>query len=187
LERELSGRVTQVLEEMRDGKEGAHEELLRLIYEELRRMAGRSMRDQPAGHTLQPTALVNEAYLRLMGGADVAWESRAHFLGTAACAMRSILVDMARARAAQKRGGGDLRLTFKEDLHGRPDAAESVLAIHEALAKLEEVDPRKAEVVQLRFFAGLDVDETARVLDTSKRTVERLWTLARAWLYREIG
>jgi len=178
--------VTQVLEEVREGKAGAREELLQLIYDELHRMADRSMRDQPAGHTLQPTALVNEAYLRLMGGEEIAWESRAHFLGTAARAMRSILVDMARARAARKRGGGDVRITFKADLHGRSDAAESVLAVHEALAKLEEVDPRKAEVVQLRFFAGLDVDETARVLDTSKRTVERLWTLARAWLYREI-
>lgn len=184
----MSGRVTRILEEVSRGSVEAREELLRLVYEELHRLADRSMRGQRPGHTLQPTALVNEAYLRLMGGAEIAWQNRAHFLGTAARAMRSILVDMARARAAKKRGGQEVRITFQEEIHGRRDtAAEGVLAIHEALAKLETVDPRKAELIELRFFAGLSVEETARVLDTSKRTVERLWELARAWLYREIA
>ena len=169
------------------GSAGAREELLRLVYEELHGLAARSMRGQRPGHTLQPTALVNEAYVRLMGGAEATWQNRAHFLGTAARAMRSILVDMARARAATKRGGQQVRIAFHGAVHGRRDSVEGVIAIHEALARLEQVDPRKSEVVELRFFAGLSVEETARVLDVSKRTVERLWELARVWLYREIS
>ena len=145
------------------------------------------MRRQRPGHTLQTTALVHETYMRLFGKDGAAsFQDRSHFFGAAAHAMRSILVDMARARAAQKRGGSRVRITFRDDVHGETESAERVLAIHEALAKLEQLDPRKSEVVELRFFAGLSMEETARVLNLSKRTTERLWEHARAWLFREI-
>jgi RNA polymerase sigma factor (TIGR02999 family) len=184
----LPGRITQVLEDVRRGSAAARDELLRLVYAELHGLARRNMRGQPPGHTLQTTALVHEAYLRLMGGAEASYEDRRHFLGTASRAMRSILVDMARARATRKRGGELLRITFHEDDHGRAaqESAAEVIAIHEALERLEKLDPRKSRVVELRFFGGLSVPETAQALDIPQRTVERLWEHARAWLFREI-
>jgi RNA polymerase sigma factor (TIGR02999 family) len=183
----LSGRVTEVLAELEQGVPGAGDELLRIVYGELRRLAARAMRGQPPGHTLQSTALVHDAWLRLLGGRKQSWENRAHFLGASAKAMRSILVDMARARSARKRGGDRARITFREALHGRSESVEEVIAIHEALTKLETTDPEKSRIVELRFFGGLEMEEIARILDMPKRTVERRWEHARAWLFREIS
>jgi len=180
------GRVTEVIEEIRRATPGAREELFALVYGELRRLAASFMREQRGDHTLQPTALVHEAYLRLMGGMDPQWNDRMHFMNAAARAMRTILVDMARARAAQKRGGGRVRITLDEALQGGRDPNEDVIAIHDALQNLEEVDPQWARVVELRFFAGLGLAETARVMEVSEPTVHRAWHHARAWLYRRM-
>jgi RNA polymerase sigma factor (TIGR02999 family) len=140
------------------------------------------MQGQPPDHTLQPTALINEAYLRLMGGKEPQWDNRAHFFAAAASAMRSILVDHARARHAQKRGGGRRRESLSEAVDPSIDRAADVLSVHEALGKLETIDPRKSRTVELLFFGGLSVEETAAVLGSSPRTVKRDWRFARAWL-----
>ena len=180
-------RITDVLGELRQGAPQAQDELFDLIYSELRRLADSYMRRQPSNHTLQPTALVHEAYLRLMGSPEPSWNDRAHFLTAAARAMRSILVDFARRRAAIKRGGGRARITFLEEAHAGMHPADEILAVHEALEKLETIDEKGSRVVELRFFGGLTVQETARVLDVSEPTIYRIWQHARAWLYREIG
>lgn len=180
------GEVTRALEALRAGRVDAREDLLRLIYEELRRLAAVQMAGQPADHTLQPTALVHEAYLKLLGG-EAAFVDRAHFLNAAARAMRSILVDHARTRGRQKRGGGGRNVAFHEAIHGSLDPHDEVLAVHDAMTELEEIDPRRARVVELRYFGGLTFEETARLMEIPERTVYRLWDLARAWLYREIG
>jgi RNA polymerase sigma factor (TIGR02999 family) len=181
------GRVTEVLQSLREGAEGAGEELIRLLYGELHRLADAQMRGQPRGHTLQPTALVHEAFLRLLGGQRADWNDRAHFLAAAARAMRSVLVDFARSRKAEKRGGGRSRITLGDAVARWEDPAEEVLAVHDALARLEAVDPRQSRLVELRFFAGLEFEEAASVLGVSRATVFRLWDAARAWLYREIA
>jgi RNA polymerase sigma factor (TIGR02999 family) len=181
------GRITEALDELRRDAPGASERLFRLVYHELRRLADAHMRRQPAGHTLQPTALVHEAYLRLMGGEEVPWRDRGHFLAASARAMRSILVDFARRRTAKKRGGGRRRVTLSETASADQHAAEEILAVHVALERLEAVDPLGSRVVQLRFFGGLTADETARVLDVATSTVFRVWEHARSWLYREIA
>jgi RNA polymerase sigma factor (TIGR02999 family) len=181
------GRVTEVLAELRKGAPEAQEELFRLIYGELRRLADSYMRNQPSDHTLQPTALVNEAYLRLMRGADAPWNDRAHFLTAAARAMRSILVDFARRRKAQKRGGGRGKVTLDESAHAGKHPSAEVVAVHDALEKLEEVDPQGSRIVELRFFGGLSMEEAARILEISEATAYRSWNLARSWLYREIA
>ncbi|MDH3593173.1 MAG: sigma-70 family RNA polymerase sigma factor [Planctomycetota bacterium] len=184
----MAGRITQVLEELSRGTPGAREELLQLVYDELKRLAEIQMNDQRPGHTLQPTALVNEAYLRLLGeGKSKEWEGRAHFFRTAARAMRSILVDFARARAALKRGGDAAKITFDEGLVGSDEATYQVLAVHDALQRLEERDPDMSRVVELRFFCGLTVEETGRVMGMSERSVYHVWEHARAWLFREIS
>ena len=191
-DRKEPGRVTEVLREIRRSTPGAEDELLRLVYGELRRLASAQMRGQPSDHTLQPTALVHEAYLRLLKGPDAPWNDRSHFLTAAACAMRSILVDFARNRGRLKRGGGKRAVTFDEV---RPGASSSdsgiplheVLAVHEALEKLEQIDPQGARVVELRFYGGLTAEETARVLGVAESTVFRSWLHARTWLYREIA
>jgi RNA polymerase sigma factor (TIGR02999 family) len=183
---EQQGEVTRALHELNAGRADAGEELFRLVYGELRRLAAAQMAGQPPGHTLQPTALVHEAYMKLLGG-EGAFADRAHFLNAAARAMRSILVDHARARGRQKRGGEAARIEFHESIHGALDAHDEILSVHEALRKLEEIDPRRARVVELRYFGGLTFEETARLLEIPERTVYRLWDLARAWLYREIG
>ncbi len=182
-----AGDVTEILAEVQRGREGAVDDLFRAVYGELRRLAGGYMAGQRADHTLQPTALVNEAYLKLLGGAGGSWEGRSHFLHTAARAMRQILVDHARTRGARKRGGDAVRVTLRETTHGALDPGVEVLAVHEAMRTLESVDPRKATVVELRYFAGLDLEETAQVMGVNERTVRRLWDRARAWLYREMG
>jgi RNA polymerase sigma factor (TIGR02999 family) len=181
------GRVTEVLEALRRETPGAPEELVRLIYGELHRLAAAQMKRQPSDHTLQPTALVHEAYLRLMGTGEVPWSDRAHFLTAAARAMRSVLVDFARRRSAAKRSPPGRRVAVDRATHAGRHAAEEVLAVHEALEKLERVDPQGSRVVQLRFFGGLTAEETARVLDLTERTVFRVWEHARSWLHREMA
>jgi RNA polymerase sigma factor (TIGR02999 family) len=171
------------------------DELLPLVYGEMRRQAARYLRSQPPGHTLQTTALVHEAYLRLVGpdGAGADWQGRAHFFGVAAQAMRSILVDHARARRAAKRGGGLRALTLSAAeaagtrANGAVESEVDVVALDEALARLAALDPRQARVVELRYFGGLNIEETAYTLGVSHSTVEREWRTARLWLRRELG
>jgi RNA polymerase sigma factor (TIGR02999 family) len=179
-------RVTEVLQAMKDGAPGAASELMDLVYSELRGLARAKLQGSP-GHTLQATALVHEAYLKLFGSEPGAWQDRAHFFAAAARAMRSVLVDHARARQAVKRGGGAQRVTLSTALGSADDGAFEVLAVHEALAKLEAVDPRKARLVELLFFAGLNVEEAAAVLELSPRTVKRDWRFARTWLFKELS
>jgi RNA polymerase sigma factor (TIGR02999 family) len=180
--------VTDLLQAWAAGDQAALDELLPLVYDELRRQARRYMRAQTPGHTLQTTALVHEAYLRLAGQSAVDWKGRAHFFGVAAKAMRSILVDHARARTAAKRGGAARAITL--DDAGRiagPQASVDVLALDEALGRLGELDARKSQLVELRYFGGLGIDEAAAVLGVSATTVKREWTTARAWLRRELS
>jgi RNA polymerase sigma-70 factor, ECF subfamily len=179
--------VTDLLQAWASGDHSALDELLPLVYEELRGQARRYMRAQPAGHTLQTTALVHEAYLRLVGQSSVEWKGRAHFLGVAAKAMRSILVDHARARNAAKRGGSARAITLDAGGVAGPHASVDVLALDEALGRLAELDSRKSQLVELRFFGGLGIEEAAAVLGISPATVKREWTTARAWLRRELS
>lgn len=168
-------------------RDDAREELLAVVYEQLRRIAGQRMRDERAGHTLEATGLVHEAFLRLLGDEGVSWESRGHFYGAAANAMRRILIDHARKRNAEKRGGQRGRVPLSVvDLAQDTDPAQ-ILALDEALSTLEQSDPRAASVVRLRFYAGLDVAQTARVLGLSERTVLRDWSYARAVLFEQVS
>jgi RNA polymerase sigma factor (TIGR02999 family) len=178
--------VTELLEYARTGDHVALDQLLPLVYGELRRIAARYMRRERPGQTLQATALVNEAYLRLARDEHLSFQNRAHLLGIAARAMREILVERARARGAQKRGGKDARVTLDEGMLA--DAAEQVdvLALHTALDKLAALDAQQARIVELRFFGGLTIEEAAEVLGVSPATVKRGWAVARAWLYREV-
>jgi RNA polymerase sigma factor (TIGR02999 family) len=184
--------VTDLLRAWGAGDPAALDELLPLVYDELRRQARRYMRAQPSGHTLQTTALVHEAYLRLVGQSHVEWKGRAHFFGVAAKAMRSILVDHARARRAAKRGGAARAVTLDEAGEVATAVAGTqsrvdVLALDEALARLAELDSRKSRLVELRYFGGLGIEEAAAVLGVSPATVKRDWTTARAWLRRELS
>ena len=176
--------VTRLLQAWSDGDSAALDELLPVVYRELHRQAERYMRAQSPGHTLQATALVNEAYLRLAGREPVDWKSRAHFFGVAAKAMRSILVDHARARQASKRGGGADPVTLAADEAGAQPV--EVLELDETLQRLAELDPRKATLVELRWFGGLSIEEAAEVLAVSTATAKREWRTARAWLRREL-
>jgi RNA polymerase sigma-70 factor, ECF subfamily len=180
-------RVTQLLDDWSSGNQAAHDELMSLVYDDLRRLARRHMRGEGSGHTLQTTGLVNEAYLRLVDQKNVRWQSRAHFFGIAAQMMRRILVDQARARLRLKRGGGALRVSLDEAEAVALEKPPDLLALDEALARLAEVDGRKSRIVELRFFGGLSIDETAEVLQVSPGTVMHDWTLAKAWLYRALG
>jgi RNA polymerase sigma factor (TIGR02999 family) len=177
--------VTRVLNAMADGDDSGSAELLASIYDELRKMAAAKMASERSGHTLQATALVNEAYLRLAGG-DPKWENRRHFFGAASEAMRRILVENARRRAAEKRGGGQPPTVLDEELHGAPSEDDKLLEVHEVLDALEAEDPLKAKVVKLRVFAGLGHDEIAALLELNEKTVRRHWELAKVWLYRAI-
>ena len=162
-------------------------ELLGQLYTELRRLAGVLTRQLPPGQTLQPTALVHEAYLRLVRNQDPGWEGRRHFFGAAAQAMREILIEQARRKASQKHGGQAQRVELGEGLAWIEPPADDLLALDEALRRLQAEDPRLAEVVQLRYFTGLSVEETASVVGASVRTVKRDWRYARAWLARQLG
>ena len=156
-----------------------------LVYQELRKLARSYLKSERPGHTLQPTALVHEAYLRLIGQKNVEWQNRKHFFGIASQLMRRILVDHARRRAANKRGGGDAPLPFEEERQGRMKAP-NLLALDEALDALAELDPEQAKLVELKYFAGLSIDEIATVLELSPASVKREWNVAKAWLRREI-
>jgi RNA polymerase sigma factor (TIGR02999 family) len=185
--------ITVLLKAWRDGDRSALDRLTPLLYGELRRLAYWFMQQERAEHTLQATALVNEAYLRLVDIKVVDWQDRAHFMAVASQTMRRVLVDAARARAAEKRGGGMERLdggASGVDLDGMPapgtDRAREVCALDEALDALARMDPRRAKVIELRFFGGLTVEETAEILQISPQSVMRDWKLARAWLMREL-
>jgi len=178
--------VSQLLRAWSNGETSAADRLMPLVYEELRHIARRQMRRQRAGHTLQTTALIHEAYVRLVGESDVHWQNRAHFFGVAAKAMRHILVDHARSRHAAKRGGAAQRVTLDEAAVISAQPAELV-ALDDALRSLAGLDPRKGQVVELKYFGGLTVDEIAKVLRVSPETVARDWRLARAWLLRELS
>ena len=182
------GDVTLLLNELREGNQEAANRLIPLIYSELRRMAGSYMLRERAGHTLQATALVNEVYLRLTAGETVPWQNRAHFLGIAAHAMREVLLDYARRHIAGKRGGKDAqKVQINVELRGVSSKIENMIAIDEALERLERIDPRQSRLVELRFFVGLDVEEVAEVMGVSPTTVKREWRSAKAWLHRELG
>ena len=178
--------VTRLLQNWRSGRSAALGELLPLVHQELRRLARRHMFGERAGHTLQTTALVNEAYLRLVNSRRVDWQNRAHFFAISAQLMRRILVDHARARGYQKRGGGVPKVTLDEALVGPEEKGRDLVALDDALTALAEVDVRKSKVVELRFFGGLSIEETAEVLKVSPDTVMRDWRLAKAWLAREM-
>jgi RNA polymerase sigma-70 factor, ECF subfamily len=180
------GAVTELLRAWRDGDDGALERLVPLVEAELRRLARAYMRRERRDHTLQTTALVNEAFLRLTDARQVRWEDRAHFLGISARLMRRVLVDHARSRGYRKRGGGAQRVTLTEGLVASPEPTLDVVALDRALEVLEAVDSRKSRMVELRFFGGLSVEETAQVLGVSPDTVKRDWRLAKLWLLREL-
>ena len=184
--------VTSLLLAWRRGDADASEQLLRIVYEEMHRQAARAMRREESAHTLQATALVHEAYLRLVDQRRVEWRNRAHFFGVAAQLMRRILVDHARARQAAKRGGGQRAISLVDVVASAHDSesdasAIEVLALHEALERLAVLDPLQARLVELRYFSGLNIEETAEALDISPATVKREWVIARAWLRREVG
>ena len=179
--------VTRLLSAIEQGDPRAGEQLLPLVYEELRQLASRRLSREKPGQTLQATALVHEAYLRLVDGEKAQpWNSRRHFFAAAAEAMRRILVESARRKQAVRHGGGRERLDLDEDL-SLPEPRQDLLALDEALARLAEKQPLKAELVKLRFFAGLTMPEAARALDISLATAERYWTFARSWLYAELA
>ena len=179
--------VTALLQAWGRGDDTALAALLPAVYAELHRQAERYMRGQPAGHTLQTTALVHEAYLRLVDQSDTEWRSRAHFFGVAAKAMRSILVDHARARHAAKRGADAAQVTLSEVAGTDPAPDMDVLELDDALRRLAEIDPDKARLVELRYFGGLSIEEAAEVLEISPATLKRHWNTARAWLRRELA
>jgi RNA polymerase sigma factor (TIGR02999 family) len=179
--------ITQLLVAWNNGDRVALDQLVPLIHTELRRLARRHMAAERAGHILQTTALVNEAFLRLIDWKNVQWQNRAHFFGLAAQIMRHILVDFARAQAREKRGGGALRVSLSEANRIASEKSTDLVALDDALQALEKLDARQARVVELRFFAGLSLEETAEALRVSVGTVRRDWSLAEAWLYRELG
>jgi RNA polymerase sigma-70 factor (ECF subfamily) len=182
---EENGEVTRLLKEMNSGDRSAAERLLPIVYAELHRLAAGYMRTERRDHTLQPTALINEAYLRLAKG-DMNWQNREHFLGVAANIMRRVLVDHARNHRALMRGGAFKRVELQEGLAITADRTEEMLALDEALNKLISLNPRQAKVVELRYFGGLSLDQIAVVLVISPRTVKRDWALARIWLFKEL-
>jgi len=181
------GEITQLLQVWGDGDNQALEKLTPLLYKELHRMAHRYMRQERSGHTLQTTALINEAYIRLMGWKNVRWQNRAQFFGVSAQLMRKILVDFARSRNYAKRGSGARAISIEEEPGVAQGPAHDILALDDALQRLASFDPRKSQIVELRFFGGLTLEETADVLRVSSRTIQREWELAKVWLAREMN
>jgi RNA polymerase sigma-70 factor, ECF subfamily len=175
--------VTLLLNKLGDGDQNAASQLVPLVYQELRRMAAQCLRHERPGHTLQATALVHEAYIKLAGQRDAKWQNRAHFFAVASQLMRRILVDYARAQLRGKRGGKQQKVSLDDSLLVSPDRTDELLAVNESLALLEAMDPRQGRIVELRYFGGLTVDETAEVLQVSSKTVLREWNVAKAWLY----
>lgn len=181
------GDVTEILQQLEQGNASAGEQLLVAVYDELRKLAASKMNRESTPQTLQPTALVHEAWLRLGGESQPTWQNRAHFFAAAAEAMRRILIERARHRSAVKHGGGQLRVTFQElDNATVLERDDSLIALDEALAKLARDHPRKVELVKLRYFAGLTMDEAAQALGISEPTAKRWWAYARAWLFEEM-
>jgi len=178
--------VTDLLVKWRSGDGDALQALMPLVYQEMRRLAHRYLRRERAGHTLQSTALVHEAYVRLAGSAPAQWQDRAHFFGIAAHVMRQILVEYARARNAGKRGGPAIKLTIDTINMPSSDPDLDLVALDDALKDLARIDAQQSRVVELRFFSGLSIDETAEVLGISESTVKRDWSTARVWLFREL-
>jgi RNA polymerase sigma factor (TIGR02999 family) len=183
---EALSNVTRILDRVHQGDPTAADELLPLVYQELRKLAAQKMARELPGQTLQPTALVHEAWLRLVNGDDAKWNSRAHFFGAAAEAMRRILIESARRKRAQRHGSGQARFDIDQIEVATPVKDEELLAISEALEKLAARDKPKAELVKLRYFVGLTVEEAAEILGISTATANRWWTYSRAWLYEEI-
>lgn len=179
--------LTQLLEQWQEGNQEALESLMPVVYSELKRLAGSYLRRERPDHTLQSAALVNEAYLRLIEQRDTRWQNRAHFYGIAAQAMRRILADHARGHNAAKRGSGLPELELNEAVAQAQSRSVDLLDLEEALQKLEKLDPQQGRIVELRFFSGLSIEDTANVLGISPATVKRDWAAARAWLFREIG
>jgi RNA polymerase sigma factor (TIGR02999 family) len=181
------GQITQLLERWSHGEVDSFDALVPIVYDELRKLADHYLRNERAEHTLQPTALVHEAYLRLRGVRDMQLVNRAHFYGAAAQVMRRVLVDHARRRGAGKRGGGDAAAAITANLEAPVDPGLDLLALSEALDQLQAIAPEKAKVVELRYFGGLSVEETAAYLDLAPSTVKRYFAFARAWLYRALA
>jgi RNA polymerase sigma factor (TIGR02999 family) len=179
--------VTRILNALEEGDTSAADQLLPLVYEELRRLAAHKMANEKPGQTLQATALVHEAWLRLVGNQSQKWNGRAHFFGAAAEAMRRILIENARRKSAQRHGGGQQRVDIEEADIAPPVKDDQLLAVNDALEKLAAIDPAKAELVKLRYFVGMTIPEAADILGISEPTAKRHWAYARAWLYREIG
>jgi len=179
--------ITQLLEKWGNGNKEVLDELLPIVYDELRRQAARYLRRERVGHTLQTTALIHEAYIRLVDQRNVRWQNRAHFFGIASQLMRRILVDHARTKKRVKRGGSDVRVSLAEAIVTTKAKDLDVLALDEALDKLATIDNQQARIVELRFFSGLTVEETSEVLSISPATVKRDWSMAKAWLHREIS
>jgi len=184
---EPSEQTTQVLASIAAGDRGAAEQLMPLVQDELRKLAGSYFQRESPGHTLQPTALVNEAFLKLVDQTRVDWQGRTHFFAVAAQAMRRILVDYARSKKRVKRGGEWQRVTFDEQVTLSPKRDEDLLALDDALEKLAKLDARQSKIVELRFFGGLTVAEVAKVLQVSERTVANEWRMIRAWLRQELS
>jgi RNA polymerase sigma factor (TIGR02999 family) len=183
---ETSADVTALLSELTKGNSEAGSKLIPLVYDQLRRLANAYMRRERTGHTLQTTALVHEAYLKLLGQHSVDWQNRAHFFGIAAQVMRRVLIDHARSHVRDKRGGGREHVQFDEALVFSPERSAEFLELNAALERLSEMDARQAQIVEMRFFAGLTVEETAEVLKISPKTVKRDWSVAKAWLHGEL-
>jgi len=179
--------VAALVDSARQGDEQALSELTPIVYDELRRLAARYLRRERPGQTLQATALVHDVYLRLLQDSQLSWQNRAHFFGIAARSMRQILIERARARHAAKRGGSRIRVTLDPGLIAAESKAFDLEALDEALTRLGKLDPALARVVEVRFFGGLSIEETAEALDISPATVKRRWTTAKAWLARELG
>ena len=178
--------VTLLLSALTRGDEGAASNLIPVVYDELRRLASSYMRRERVDHTLQPTALVHEAYLKLIEQRSVNWQSRAHFFGIAAQLMRRILIDHARSHTREKRGGEQKKVSLDEVFVFSEQQADELLAVDDSVNRLEKIDPRQARVVELRFFGGLGVEEVAEVLGVSPKTVKRDWSVAKAWLYADL-
>jgi RNA polymerase sigma factor (TIGR02999 family) len=179
--------ITRLLIAWNQGDQRARDELTQLIYDELRRLARGLLRRERPGHTLQPTALVHEAFLRLIDQSQVNWQNRAHFFGAAARLMRQILINHAEARQAAKRGGEAVRVSLNDVDHSTPGQEIDLIALNEALQHLERLDPRQGRIVEMRYFSGLTVEEIAEVVGVSSATVKREWIAARAWLRRELS
>jgi len=180
------GDVTSLLNKMADGDQEAAAQLVPLVYNELRQIAARCLQRERENHTLQATALVHEAYIKLTAQRSARWQNRAQFFALAAQAMRRILVDYARTQQRIRRGGKQQKVTLDEALVVSPDRTEELIAVHESLSRLEKLDPRQSHIVELRYFGGLTVEEVAEVLGVSSKTVTREWNTAKAWLYGDL-